>query len=300
MNYICICAAGIFSFIIARFYYRHKEKKLLDRLAKMIDSSIEGNFIENMFDESMLSAVETKFYQYLRQCEVSSKNLNEEKEKIKELISDIAHQTKTPLSNVLLYSQLLCEQNLSKESKRCVDALTRQAEKLNFLISSLIKTSRLETGIVKVNPKKNNVGDMIKDINTQISGKIKEKNISLLIETCDAEAVYDKKWTTEAFYNILDNAVKYTANGGNISIKVTPYTLFCRIDIKDDGIGISEKEQCKIFKRFYRAENVSDIEGVGLGLFLARKIITAEEGYIKVSSEQGKGSLFSVFLPMEK
>ena len=106
----------------------------------------------------------------------------------------------------------------------------------------------------------------------------------------------DGKWTAEALGNLLDNAIKYTREGG-ITVKTTPYELFLRLDITDTGMGIPEEEQAKIFTRFYRSEAVKEQEGVGIGLYLTREIVSRQGGYLKVSSETGKGSTFSVFLP---
>lgn len=128
--------------------------------------------------------------------------------------------------------------------------------------------------------------------------KADTKGISIVMENTTIHTCFDLKWTAEAVYNIMDNAVKYTETGGSITIKVIAYDLFCRIDITDSGIGIAEDELSKIFMRFSRYPTVSSQEGVGIGLFLAREIITAQGGYIKVQSRCGSGSTFSLFLPI--
>ena len=118
-------------------------------------------------------------------------------------------------------------------------------------------------------------------------------------EVPDISACFDLKWTIEAISNIVDNAVKYTSEQGKIVVSVKEYEMFVRIDIEDNGIGISEEETAKIFLRFYRSQRVSDEKGVGIGLYLTREIISRQGGYIKVSSELEKGSCFSVFLPKQ-
>lgn len=277
--------------------YRQYTKRILEKINRMIESAIDGSFSESVFDESALSAVEAKLARYLSISAVSSKNLLAEKDKIKELISDISHQTKTPIANILLYSQLLSEHELPDDCTVCVKALSAQAEKLNFLISALVKTSRLETGIITVTPKEEAVQKLLDDVRKQIMPKADAKGISIVMKDTETSAWFDLKWTSEAVYNIIDNAVKYTESGGRIKIKAIPYEMFCRIDITDNGIGIAEHEQSKIFTRFYRSASVSNQEGVGIGLFLAREIMASEDGYIKVSSALGSGSTFSVFLP---
>lgn len=110
------------------------------------------------------------------------------------------------------------------------------------------------------------------------------------------DARHDRKWTSEALFNILDNAVKYTPAGGQIRVSVEGLEMYVKINIADTGIGISEQHQGTIFKRFYREDAVHDVEGIGIGLYLAREIMTLQEGYIRVASEIGQGSTFSVFL----
>lgn len=278
---------------------RRRTKGILTQLDAMLTAAINGNFNESAFDESMLSAVETKLAHYLSASAVSAKNLEEEKEKIKKLIADISHQTKTPIANILLYAQLLREQNLPKTSQSCVMALNSQAEKLNFLIGALMKTSRLEAGIFQLHPKQVAVSFLLEAALAQIAPKAEEKRISIVCLRTGVTACCDPKWTTEAIYNIVDNAVKYTPLEGAIQIKTQAYDLFCRIDISDTGPGIVEEEQAKIFGRFYRVAMASETEGVGIGLYLSRQIISGQGGYIKVTSTLGFGATFSVFLPLE-
>lgn len=276
-----------------------KVDKIMDRLNRMLENAINGKPVETSFDESKMSTLETKLQKYLKMTGTSRDQLAEEKMKINQLISDISHQTKTPIANIMIYSQLLAERNLSEQDKMCVEALTEQAEKLNFLIASLVKASRLENGVIAVTPKMQEIQPLLDRTLSQISAKAEQKHIRIECQPTDAKAKFDLKWTVEAIYNILDNGVKYTPNGGNMSISVTTYQLFCRMDIRDTGMGISEDEQAKIFARFYRSPSVSDSEGVGIGLYLAREIISSEGGYIKLDSKVGSGSIFSIFLPIE-
>lgn len=293
-----VCTAGIMALSIGlAYFYRWREKKTLRKIERMLDEAIIGSFQEKDFDESLLSAVEAKFANYLSASLVSSRNLNNEKDKIKTLIADISHQTKTPLSNILLYTQLLEEQKLSQESRVYVDELEAQTQKLQFLIAALIKTSRLENGILALKPKINPVFPMLEKAVGELIKKAEDKNITLQLEPSEEMAVFDRKWTEEAVCNLIDNAVKYTPNGGKVILRVIPYELFCCIDVIDNGFGISEDIQAKIFGRFYRAEAVAEKEGVGIGLYLVRQIATGQGGYVKVSSVTGKGSIFSLFLP---
>lgn len=290
---IVICLASL----IFVFYKSVEVRKTMERMNQMITEAKEGQFQEEVYDESMLSSLEARLADYLAASQTAEQKLLKEKEKVKELIADISHQTKTPIANILLYAQLLKEKELQEEAFYCVEELNRQADKLQFLIASLVKTSRLEAGVFVLHPKKNLVSSMLEEAVEQIMPKTKEKNLTVEFAPRELYAVFDRKWTEEAVGNILDNAVKYTPAGGKISIDILDTELFVRIDISDTGIGIPEEETAKIFQRFYRAKTVSDQEGVGIGLYLAREIITEEEGYIKVKSRAKEGSVFSVYLP---
>lgn len=290
---IAVCLASL----IFVFYKSVEVRKTMERMNQMITEAKEGQFQEEVYDESMLSSLEAKLADYLAASQTAEQKLLKEKEKVKELIADISHQTKTPIANILLYAQLLKEKELQEEVFYCVEELNRQAEKLQFLIASLVKTSRLEAGVFVLHPKKNLVSSMLEEAVEQIMPKTKEKNLTVEFAPRELYAVFDRKWTEEAVGNILDNAVKYTPAGGKISIDILDTELFVRIDISDTGIGIPEEETAKIFQRFYRAKTVSDQEGVGIGLYLAREIIMEEEGYIKVKSRAKEGSIFSVYLP---
>ena len=288
---IIISVAAVAYSIYCHIRMRQQTKKL----DEMLDKAIDGSFTESCFDESQLSYIENKMWKYLSSSEISARKTAEEKSKIKTLIADISHQTKTPVSNILLYSELLSECNLSDTEKDYANRIFSQSEKLSFLIMSLVKLSRLETGIIALSTKETAIAPMLRDIVVQAQAKAEEKGLSITLECGDEKAVFDEKWTNEAVWNIVDNALKYTEKGG-VKIAVKEYEMFACIEISDTGRGIPEDEQAQIFSRFYRSENTSSEEGVGIGLYLARQIVSAENGYIKVVSEVGKGSIFSVFL----
>ena len=278
---------------------RLRTRRMLDTLGKMLDDAIRGEFRESLYDESRLSALETRMAHYLSASAVSAKNLAEEKDAIKTLIGDISHQTKTPITNVLLYAQLLGEQDLPEESRALVTALEGQAEKLQSLIEALVKTSRLETGILELHPRPGLLGPMLEDAAAQFAPKTAAKELTLRVIAPEMRAVFDAKWTEEAVCNLLDNAVKYTPAGGSITLEAIAYELFCRIDVTDTGPGIPEAEQARVFQRFYRSAAAYEAEGVGIGLYLSRQIVQGQGGYLKVFSRPGYGAKFSMYLPRE-
>jgi len=273
------------------------QRKLLERLDKMLEDGINGTFEETNYDESELSRLETKWYRYLTSSKLAYQKTKEEQKRIQEMVSDVSHQTKTPLSNILLYTELLSEQNLDDTSRKLVDEIRLQSEKLEFLIQSLVKTSRLESGTIQLVQIQKDLGDMLEAAIGQIRPKAVEKKISVIYEKEECIARYDPKWTQEAVFNLLDNAVKYSGEGTEIRICTKEFEMFSCISISDQGIGIPEEEQPLIFGRFYRGSEVREQSGVGIGLYLTRTIIEGQGGYVNVRSEKGKGATFEVFLP---
>ena len=288
----------ILSILICTIIYRIRIRRLYAHLDRMLEKAMEGTLTEDTFDESLHSALENKFYSYLTASETSAHNIKEERARIKELISDISHQTKTPISNILLYTELLSEQELSESGREYIESLTSQTTKLRFLIDSLVKMSRLESGIFTLTPGCAPLAPMFDKLQTQFAMPASQKGLSLTFHPTDISAVFDEKWTLEAIGNILDNAIKYTNQGG-ITVKAIGYELFSCIQISDTGIGIPEEELSQIFSRFHRSPNVHGEDGIGIGLYLSREIISKEGGYIKVDSSVGEGSVFYIYLRSE-
>ena len=274
-------------------------RRSLRRMHAMIQSAMDGTFQASIFDESLYASVENKLAEYIAASQTQAKKTVVEQENIKTLIGDISHQTKTPLSNILLYTELLKEEGVN--DSETIALLEGQAKKLDFLIQSLVKLSRLETGILVMHPGKNAVSQLLEEAGEQYRVRAQEKGLYLRILSKEAEGInacFDRKWTLEALGNLIDNAIKYTQTGG-ITVRVKRYELFICIEVADTGIGIAEEEHAKIFGRFYRSQKVSDQEGVGIGLYLAREILRQQSGYMRLTSAEGKGTAFSMYLPVE-
>ena len=201
------------------------------------------------------------------------------KDQISAPISDISHQTRTPVANLQLYAQLLAEQPLTPQGRDCAAAISAQTDKLQTLIEALVKTSRLETGILALHPQSGEIAPVVARSVAQLAPKAAEKGIKLTTRQTEGSAVFDPKWTEEALCNLLDNAVKYTPSGGTVSVEVKNYELFSAIRVSDSGPGIPEEEQARIFGRFYRTPGAYQAEGVGIGLYLTRQIAEKQGGY---------------------
>ena len=219
---------------------------------------------------------------------------------MQELISDISHQVKTPIANLKMLDATLLEQTVTPEKQReFLVAMDSQLDKLDFLMQAMIKTSRLETGVISLQPQPQAIYDTLAAALGGILLNAEQKKIAVTVDCPETViAAHDRKWTTEALFNILDNAVKYTPEGGKVHVAVVCWEMYVKIDISDTGIGIPEQHQGTIFKRFYREKAAYMTPPVlGLVCIWPGEIITRQGGFIRVSSELGTGSTFSVFLP---
>ena len=282
-------------------FLRRKLVLFSDRLCETIDNMLDGASVppqvyeeENLFYKINHRLV--RLYEVMRE---NRESVAKERADLQELISDISHQVKTPIANLQMVNATLLEQSVTEEKRQeFLQASSGQLEKLDFLMQAMIKTSRLETGVISLDRKTQPLYDTLAAALGGILLNAEKKAIHVSVECpSDVLLAHDKKWTSEALFNILDNAVKYTPTGGTIQVSVQSWELYVKIDITDSGKGIAESRQGVIFKRFYREEEVHDVEGIGIGLYLAREIITMQGGYIKVTSTVGSGSTFSVFLP---
>ena len=276
---------------------RWRTVRTIKRLDAMLEAAIAGHFTEETYDESRLSALESRLARYLTASALSARKVQEQKDQISSLISDISHQTKTPVANLQLYAQLLAEQPLTPQEEECAGAILTQADKLQTLIEVLVKTSRLENGILAVHPEISELSYVVDRAVTQYVPKAAEKGVVLTAVPTEGKAVFDPKWTEETLCNLLDNAVKYTPSGGAVTVTVKNYEMFSAICVTDTGAGIPEAEQARIFGRFYRSAGNYQEQGVGIGLYLTRQIAEKQGGYVKVESVPGTGSTFSLFLP---
>jgi signal transduction histidine kinase len=275
-----------------------------DSLNACIDDIVAGkeDVTFDLESETLIGKFNYKLQRLYEIMQNGKRQVQEEKQAIQEMISDISHQVKTPVTNLKMYNSTLLERQLTPEKAREFHELMEsQIDKLDFLMQAMVKMSRLETGVITLAVSSTPIYDTIGVALSGIERTAEQRKIEITVD-CDPAIVvpHDKKWTAEALFNILDNAVKYTPSGGKISVTVERWEMATKIDITDTGRGIPEQHYAQIFKRFYREYEVHDIDGVGVGLYLCREIISKQGGYIQVKSEIGKGSTFSVFLPNER
>ena len=250
------------------------------------------HYIFNTFDKT------TQINKYKQELDIEKEETIHSKQEIQSLVTHISHQVKTPLANIKIYNDLLARNDLSKEE--AIDfhqMLNKQINKLDFLMESLIKMSRLETDIIQLNIEKNDLYSTLIEVINHVFLLAEKKHINIeLSKNTHISALYDEKWTQEAIFNVLENCIKYSNKNTTITIQISKNTFFSKITITDQGIGIKKENYNNIFQRFYRSQEVQDEDGIGIGLYLTREILSREEGYIIVQSEYGKGSTFTIYL----
>lgn len=274
----------------------------LQEFSNALDLIIDGNFKLQLDDneEGIFSEIFSRLNQMSKMLNLSLINLKKEKENIKSLVTDIAHQVKTPLSSIKLFNALLIEgDSSSEEQEEFLYRSKNEINKLEWLFNSLVKISRMEVGMIELKREFKDLKETLMEAIKDVYIKAKEKEIKIVIQNNEQSFVYhDPKWTKEAIFNVLENAVKYSHEKGNIIITMEKMQSYTRIDIEDDGIGIPSNEFNNVFKRFYRGKEIKikNSEGSGVGLYLTRKILEEQNGSIIVNSEAEKGSKFSLYL----
>ena len=292
---------GLYAVVIFWAWYQRRQVIVFaDDICQTLDALMSGRQPEGYrpYEDSVTARVQRKLIQYFDIMNEGKIQSHKDKETIQGLVSDISHQVKTPIANLKLYTSILQNPQFPPEKRaQFIRTMEEQINKLDFLLQSLIKMSRLETGTFTIHLEDVRLGDTIARAMSTVWARAEEKHIQLSADCDSAITVrHDPKWTAEALGNILDNAVKYTPEGGRVTVTVRPWQFYTKIDITDTGIGIDEEHYNDIFLRFYRAPEAAAREGVGLGLYLANGIITRQRGYISVKSRPGMGTTFSVYL----
>ena len=262
-------------------------------LSDYIDKALDGNLEINSFDEKELSKIKSKLIKFLYASQVKEAKINTEKSKTKDLIADISHQTKTPITNLSLYISLL-EDDPKDEY---LEIIKYELNKLEFLIQNLVKSSRLESDIIVLQKNPANLKDLVKDVLREFEVTLDEKDISINLKDEDLIFDLDERWLKEAVHNLIDNAIKYSPNGSTINISIYKSYLNYNLDIDNECKDISEETLPKIFQRFYRGKNSVSKDGLGLGLFIAGEIIEKHGGNIRASLDENRIK-FSVDFPL--
>lgn len=285
---------GLLVIVIGIILYKYIVlRSEMSELSAYIDKALDGNLEITEFDEKELSKIKSKLIKFLYASQVKEAKINTEKSKTKDLIADISHQTKTPITNLSLYISLL-EDDPKDEY---LEVIKYELNKLEFLIQSLVKSSRLESDIISLQKHQANLKDIVEDVLREFKVILDEKCISINLKDEDLIFNLDERWLKEAIHNLVDNAIKYSPKDSTINISIYKSYLNYNLDIENEYKDLSEETLPKIFERFYRGKNSVSKDGLGLGLFIAREIIEKHGGNIRASFDNNKIK-FSVDFPL--
>ncbi|MDO4338196.1 MAG: HAMP domain-containing sensor histidine kinase [Eubacteriales bacterium] len=303
----CLVMLILFAAVLVLLWKNYRIKKEAKLFAEKVEAALDAIVtgkewkMEEEAEDSLWGRTGTQLAKAGYVFQKKEEDSIREKERVKGLISDISHQTRTPVANMKLYLELLDDEELSQNGREFLGKLKEQMEKIDFLMQSMIKMSRLETGILQIHKEDKDLYETIRHAVADVVPEAASKGIDLYVSGEENMKLrHDVKWTEEAIYNILDNAIKYTEPGGKIHIRAERQELFFRLSISDTGKGIAPERQAEIFTRFYREPEVHDKPGVGIGLYLARMIMELQNGYIEVQSETGKGACFRLYFPVKE
>lgn len=305
INKIYVMLYGVWNLILFLTSYTlicRKANKAMAKVNDCIQNMIDGHPIEHFSqqEESLLGKFQMqlmKLYQILDGARQQEETMRQE---LSALVADLVHQVNTPLTNIQMYSGFLMQDELEKEEKEHIcQVIDSQVEKLGWFAQGFTKTARLEDNMRSMDPKKQPILPMVLSAIDEVSLKAMNHGNEICLEgEQNICAVYDRRWTEEAIFNLLDNAVKYGRESTPILVRMTKYQLFVRIDVASCAEPIPREEYPRLFERFYRGKNAALIkDGVGLGLYLTRRILAEQGGFVKVEADGKKGNVFSVFLP---
>ena len=296
-----LTACALFWMFLLTLFFAKRLSRFTNDLCQTMDSMISGGQEPARAEdrETIFARISYRLSRLYNILQENRRRVDEERRELQTLVSDISHQVKTPVANLKMVTDTLLAKPVTEQERReFLQGIRSQTDKLEFLVQSMGKASRLETGAITLEKKDVPLLDTLAQAMSGIVYGAEQRGISVEVQCPDDLRVsHDSKWTAEALFNLLDNAVKYTPAGGKISVSVEQWEMYVKLDVTDTGKGIPESRQAAIFRRFYREEEVHDQPGVGIGLYLAREIVTRQGGYIQVASKPGRGSTFSVFLP---
>lgn len=229
----------------------------------------------------------------------NEEKLSRERDEIKGLISEIAHQLRNPLANMESYIELLKDTSCDREEQILyLAAIEAAEERIRFLTEGFIKMARLESRVIQIKKESMNLKETILQSVIQAESAAEKKSMYIdLVMEGDLQVCHDANWLSEAVFNLLDNSIKYSPEESQIHISVTKNEMFVQIAVRDYGMGIEAEEENLIFQRFYRGKKVTTQEGFGLGLYLAREIVMHHDGFMKAKREE-KGLRISIYLPV--
>lgn len=284
---ILLMTLPIITLTILFIFHENKKSKEIKKIIKLIEEINKKNYrIDlNEMDEDELSILKSEIYKTTIMLKNEAENSQKDKLQLKDSLSDISHQLKTPLTSILILLDNLLE-NPEMDINTRIDFnrnIKREIININFLVQSLLKLSKIDTNTIKFNKEEVYLKDIVKSSIEKVSVLSDLKNIKINFKEKNIKTKLDKKWQEEALTNIIKNCIEHSSDNSEIDIKIDENNVYYSVTIKDYGEGINKKDLKHIFDRFYKAEN-SKTDSIGIGLALAKSIVTNENGNIFVES----------------
>lgn len=280
------------------FKYNHSESKKINEITKYIEEINRGNYKLNIEEntEDELSILKNELYKITIMLKEVAENSQKDKTTLKDSLSDISHQIKTPITSILIMlDNILSDENMPEDIKKdFIKDIKREIINIKFLVESILKLSKIDSNSIKFIKKEVFIKDIINEAVKNVSMLSELKNIEIIVSGDDSiKTICDLKWQVEAITNILKNCIEHSYENRKIYINYNQNNMYTELKIEDNGTGIDAKDLPHIFERFYKGKNSSS-DSVGIGLALSKSIIESNNGYIQVDSELNKGTTFII------
>jgi signal transduction histidine kinase len=280
------------------FKYNHSESKKINEITKYIEEINGGNYKLNIEEntEDELSILKNELYKITIMLKEVAENSQKDKTTLKDSLSDISHQIKTPITSILIMlDNILSDENMPEDIKKdFIKDIKREIVNIKFLVESILKLSKIDSNSIKFIKKEVFIKDIINEAVKNVSMLSELKNIEIIVLGDDSiKTICDLKWQVEAITNILKNCIEHSYENKKIYINYNQNNMYTELKIEDNGTGIDAKDLPHIFERFYKGKNSSS-DSVGIGLALSKSIIESNNGYIQVDSKLNKGTTFII------
>lgn len=280
------------------FKYNHSESKKINEITKYIEEINRGNYKLNIEEntEDELSILKNELYKITIKLKEVAENSQKDKTTLKDSLSDISHQIKTPITSILIMlDNILSDENMPEDIKKdFIKDIKREIVNIKFLVESILKLSKIDSNSIKFIKKEVFIKDIINEAVKNVSMLSELKNIEIIVLGDDSiKTICDLKWQVEAITNILKNCIEHSYENRKIYINYNQNNMYTELKIEDNGTGIDAKDLPHIFERFYKGKNSSS-DSVGIGLALSKSIIESNNGYIQVDSKLNKGTTFII------
>ena len=280
------------------FKYNHSESKKINEITKYIEEINRGNYRLNIEEntEDELSILKNELYKITIMLKEVAENSQKDKTTLKDSLSDISHQIKTPITSILIMlDNILSDENMPEDIKKdFIKDIKREIVNIKFLVESILKLSKIDSNSIKFIKKEVFIKDIINEAVKNVSMLSELKNIEIIVSGDDSiKTICDLKWQVEAITNILKNCIEHSYENKKIYINYNQNNMYTELKIEDNGTGIDAKDLPHIFERFYKGKNSSS-DSVGIGLALSKSIIESNNGYIQVDSKLNKGTTFII------